>query len=53
MVYGTGEWIDRGNLINQLVLPEQFRQRELWDVYDEVCHLGVECALHLACTRLH
>lgn len=47
------KWTDRGNLIYQLVLPEQFRERALQGVHDEVGHLGCERALHLARARFY
>lgn len=40
-------WTDRGSLVYQLVLLEQFRDRALQGVHDEVGHLGVERALQL------
>ena len=47
------KWNDRGNLVYQLVLPEQFRERALHGVHDEVGHLGFERALHLARARFY
>lgn len=45
------KWVERGNLVYQLVLPEQFRERALQGVHDDVGHLGSERALHLARAR--
>lgn len=46
-------WINQGNLVCQLVLPEQFRERALQGVHDEVGFLGFERALHLVCARFY
>ncbi|KAK0134260.1 hypothetical protein N1851_030170 [Merluccius polli] len=46
-------WNDRGNLVYQLVLPEQFRERALQGVHDNVGHLGFERALNLAHARFY
>lgn len=45
--------MDRGSLIHQLVLPEQFKERALHGVHDEVGHLGAERAIHLARARFY
>ena len=47
------KWSERGNLVYQLVLPEQFRERALQGVHNDVGHLGSERALHLARARFY
>lgn len=47
------KWSERGDLVYQLVLPEQFRKRALQGVHDDVGHLGSERALHLARARFY
>lgn len=47
------KWSESGNLVYQLVLPEEFRERALQGVHDDVGHLGSECALHLARARFY
>ena len=47
------KWMDRDNPVYQLVLPEQFRERALHGVHNDVGHLGSERALHLARARFY
>uniref|UniRef100_A0A3B4ZHB9 Gypsy retrotransposon integrase-like protein 1 n=1 Tax=Stegastes partitus TaxID=144197 RepID=A0A3B4ZHB9_9TELE len=47
------KWIDKGKPVYQLVRPQQFRERALQGVHDEVGHLGFERALHLARARFY
>ena len=47
------KWSERGHLVYQLVLPEQFRERALQGVHNDVGHLGSERALHLARARFY
>ncbi|CAI5680231.1 unnamed protein product [Oreochromis niloticus] len=47
------KWSERGELVYQLVLPEQFRERALQGVHDDVGHLGSERALQLARARFY
>lgn len=44
---------DRGDVIHQLVLPEQHRDRALQGLHDEVGHLGAEHVLSLARARFY
>ncbi|CAI5671364.1 unnamed protein product [Oreochromis niloticus] len=47
------KWTNRDNIVWQLVLPEQFREKALRGVHDEIGHLGFERALHLARARFY
>lgn len=44
---------DRGDMIHQLVLPEQHKDRALQGLHDEVGHLGAERVLSLARARFY
>ena len=44
---------DRGDMIHQLVLPEQHKDRALQGLHDEVGHLGAELVLSLARARFY
>ncbi|KAK0134216.1 Retrovirus-related Pol polyprotein from transposon 412 [Merluccius polli] len=45
--------LDHGQEIHQLVLPQQFRDRALKGIHEEVGHLGAERALSLARARFY
>lgn len=45
--------IDHGSKVHQLVLPQQFRDRALRGIHDEIGHLGAERAVSLARARFY